>query len=210
MATTTASQQASAPQVRVGGARPPVRPGLVYNVAPHPSPMPQSPSQILNAGPSIQRMSKVYSSTAEAIANFKPTPREVISGIAPHVFDERKRRRSQRRSQGHGAPKPYWYENGQKRSSPLRGATIIAWDEHSIYLEQPDHKRATSPEKKVERELTPGSETEQVQESTTSDQTERVIINKRRVKLDKSSGWKHFRVDIHLLKFGLSAPSTKS
>ncbi len=44
-------------------------------------------------GPSLQRVAKVYASTAEAIAHFKPTPREVISGIAPHVFDERKRRR---------------------------------------------------------------------------------------------------------------------
>lgn len=85
-------------------------------------------------GPSLQRVAKVYASTAEAIAHFKPTPREVISGIAPHVFDERKRRRGQHRV----AAKPYWYApGGQKRSSPLRGATLISWDEHSIYLGTP-------------------------------------------------------------------------
>ncbi|EEB96013.1 hypothetical protein MPER_04926, partial [Moniliophthora perniciosa FA553] len=33
-----------------------------------------------------------------AAANFRPSPKDVISGIAPHVFDERRRRR--RRSSG--------------------------------------------------------------------------------------------------------------
>lgn len=42
---------------------------------------------------------------AAAIANFKPTPKEVISGIAPHVFDERKRRR--RRSMRRSSTRPY-------------------------------------------------------------------------------------------------------
>ncbi len=36
-----------------------------------------------SAGPSLQRVAKVYASTAEAIAHFKPTPREVISGDRP-------------------------------------------------------------------------------------------------------------------------------
>ncbi|KIK65817.1 hypothetical protein GYMLUDRAFT_70107 [Collybiopsis luxurians FD-317 M1] len=34
----------------------------------------------------------------EAIANFRPTHKEVISGIAPHVFDERRTRSRRRRS----------------------------------------------------------------------------------------------------------------
>lgn len=38
------------------------------------------------------------SSTALAIANFRPTSKDVISGIAPHVFDERRTKRSRSRS----------------------------------------------------------------------------------------------------------------
>jgi len=80
---------------------------------------------------SSQRPVNSNATTAEAIANFKPSPRDVISGIAPHVFDERKRRRFQKKR----ANKPYWYGPiGEKRSSPLRGATVISWDETSIYL----------------------------------------------------------------------------
>lgn len=97
----------------------------------------QEESQVVqpsdDAGPSSQRAKSptVTSTTAEAIANFKPSPRDVISGIAPHVFDERRRRRFQKKR----ATKPYWYgPNGEKRSSPLRGATVITWDETSIYL----------------------------------------------------------------------------
>lgn len=84
---------------------------------------------------SAQRAFKPYATTAEAIANFRPSSREVVEGIAPHVFDERKRRRSHPRSRSR-SPKPYWYAaaSGEKRSSPLRGATVISWDEHSIYL----------------------------------------------------------------------------
>ncbi|KDR68809.1 hypothetical protein GALMADRAFT_256671 [Galerina marginata CBS 339.88] len=147
---------------------------------------------VVDAGPSTpppKRVLKVYATTAEAIANFKPTPREVIRGIAPHVFDERKRRRSQKR-----APKPYWYmSTGEKRSSPLRGAAVISWDEHSIYLEQPEPpKRATSPERSE-----PAPLPVQVRDSISSEQ--RAVINTRRVKLQKS-GWKHFRVDVHLFR----------
>ena len=83
---------------------------------------------------SSQTVVKVYATTAEAIANFKPTHREVISGIAPHVFDERKRRRSQRRASS--PSRPYCNEP-EKRPSPLRGASVCAWEvEHSIYLSE--------------------------------------------------------------------------
>ena len=77
---------------------------------------------------------KVYATTAEAIAIFKPTHREVISGIAPHVFDERKKRRSQRRASS--PSRPYWCDEpvAEKRPSPLRGTSVCAWEvEHSIY-----------------------------------------------------------------------------
>jgi hypothetical protein len=79
----------------------------------------------VGVGLSSQAAVKLYATTAEAIANFKPTHREVISGIAPHVFDERKRRRSQRR--GSSSMRAHWCNEagGEKRSSPLRGH---AWE----------------------------------------------------------------------------------
>jgi hypothetical protein len=88
----------------------------------------------IGVGPSSQTVVKVYATTAEAIANFKPTHREVISGIAPHVFDERKRRRSQQRASSPSRP----YEPvTEKRPSPLRGTSVCAREvEHSIYLSE--------------------------------------------------------------------------
>ena len=75
---------------------------------------------------------KVSATTAEAIANFKPTHRQVISGIAPHVFDERKRRRSQRRTSS--PSRTYWCgSSGEKRPSPLRWTSVCAWEEHSVH-----------------------------------------------------------------------------
>ncbi|KIM38999.1 hypothetical protein M413DRAFT_447362 [Hebeloma cylindrosporum] len=137
-----------------------------------------------DAGPSSQRENSRTSTTAEAIANFKPSPRDVISGIAPHVFDERRRRRFQKKR----ATKPYWYgPNGEKRSSPLRGATVMTWDETSIYLEQPDTQRATTAENHETRN--PNSPRE--------DKTDQRVT--RRVNHNKT-GWKYFRVDTQLLK----------
>lgn len=83
----------------------------------------------------LSRPTPPVSSIAAAIANFKPTPREVISGIAPHVFDERRRRRTRRRSH---SPRPYHYgshKDGAK-SSPLRVSAVLVWDEEEslIYL----------------------------------------------------------------------------
>jgi hypothetical protein len=95
----------------------------------------------VGVGSSSKTVVKMYATTAEAIANFKPTPREVISGIAPHVFDERKRRRSQRRASS--LSRPYWYNEldseavAEKRPSPLRETIVCAWEvEHSIYLSE--------------------------------------------------------------------------
>ncbi|KAF8972443.1 hypothetical protein BDZ97DRAFT_1781021 [Flammula alnicola] len=152
---------------------------------------PRQRSASAGAGPSSQRVVKVYATTADAIANFKPTPREVISGIAPHVFDERKRRRNQQR-----APKPYWYSpSGEKRSSPLRGATIISWDEHSIYLEQSAPQHGGSAERVT---ATSSADVRDVENPEHSSQ-QATVIKKRPAILDKS-GWKYFRVDVHLLK----------
>jgi hypothetical protein len=70
------------------------------------------------------------------LASFRPTPHQIINCIAPHVFDERNRRRRYAK-QKHSADDLKGQRGcgrGLNRSSPLRGAVIIAWDEHSIYL----------------------------------------------------------------------------
>ncbi|KAF9466996.1 hypothetical protein BDZ94DRAFT_1305854 [Collybia nuda] len=87
-------------------------------------------------------------SIAAAIANFKPTPREVISGIAPHVFDERRRRRRRSRSP---RPHPYGLHNDGAKSSPLRVSAVIMWDdeENLIYLEQAE--RCAEPDEPAPR-----------------------------------------------------------
>ena len=89
----------------------------------------------IGLGSPSQATVKVYATTAEAIANFKPTHREVISGIAPHVFDERKTRRKRSQRRASSPSRTYWCErSGGKRPSPLGGMTACAWEEHSIYL----------------------------------------------------------------------------
>ncbi|KAF8179136.1 hypothetical protein BJ912DRAFT_645449 [Pholiota molesta] len=156
-------------------------------------------------GPSLQRVAKVYATTAEAIAHFKPTPREVISGIAPHVFDERKRRRSS--SQHRAKPKPYW-PYGQKRSSPLRGATIISWDEHSIYLEQPagdahdDLKDAVDEKAADVQRPTLSASAKEARDDDRSGEakTQQQRATKKRAAKHAKSGWRYLRVDIQLLK----------
>ena len=95
----------------------------------------ESTDSNVGIGSSSHTVVKVYATTAEAIANFKPTHREVISGIAPHVFDERKKRRSQRRASSPSRPYRCNEPVAEKRPSPLRGASVCAWEvEHLIYL----------------------------------------------------------------------------
>ncbi|CAA7266326.1 unnamed protein product [Cyclocybe aegerita] len=145
---------------------------------------------------SPQRTAKTYATTAEAIANFKPTSQQVISGIAPHVFDERRRRRSQRR-----ASYPRWYgtnANTGKRPSPLRGAMVISWDEHSIYLEQSDPQRCSttstvSPEETTKSEaLGPDQHAAEQTDAGINSHSPSVKISK--------SGRRYFRVDTHLCR----------
>ncbi|KAJ7596557.1 hypothetical protein C8J56DRAFT_917749 [Mycena floridula] len=57
----------------------------------------------------------------EAIANFRPTPKEVINGIAPHVFDERRRRR---RRSATWSPEISNKKGGGGESSPLRTVAL--------------------------------------------------------------------------------------
>ncbi|TFK18764.1 hypothetical protein FA15DRAFT_243710 [Coprinopsis marcescibilis] len=88
----------------------------------------------------------IRNTVAEAISRFRPTPRDVITGIAPHVFDERKRRPSQipGRHQRQRSPSPAANprrssNNGQGwyYRSPLRRSIVVKWDEsrdeYSVY-----------------------------------------------------------------------------
>ncbi|KAF9032459.1 hypothetical protein BDZ89DRAFT_578559 [Hymenopellis radicata] len=71
-----------------------------------------------------------------AIANFKPTPKEVISGIAPHVFDDRRVRR-RRNSTGRPRRRPSTGlacelrrpRTSAETPSPLRISAIITVEE---------------------------------------------------------------------------------
>lgn len=70
-----------------------------------------------------------------AIANFKPTPKEVISGIAPHVFDDRRIRR-RRNSTGRPRRRPSMVfacemrpRSSVETPSPLRISAIITVEE---------------------------------------------------------------------------------
>ncbi|KAG7440078.1 uncharacterized protein BT62DRAFT_938415 [Guyanagaster necrorhizus] len=66
---------------------------------------------------------------AAAIANFKPTPREVISGIAPHVFEDRRYLQRRRSSRRNGSPgRRQRGRQGAKRS-PLRVSAVINLDD---------------------------------------------------------------------------------
>lgn len=86
------------------------------------------------APPTLVSPPNVNISHADFIATFRPTPREVISGIAPHIFDDRRRRR--RASQRAASPRPrHWYDSHKgPESSPLRLSAAIAWDEHSVFV----------------------------------------------------------------------------
>lgn len=92
--------------------------------------------------PQILLPSQIMLPTTNAVARFKPSSRDVISGIAPHVFDERRRRRSSYASlgrQGSGrrssSPRWYGYRQGRPRASPLRMSVVISLDDRSIYIE---------------------------------------------------------------------------
>ena len=104
---------------------PPPPPCSVIDEAPSETP-------VIIIGP-LSRPLKIYSSTAAAIANFKPTPREIISGIAPHVFDEHKRRHG-KPARSHSKRRRLAEPRTGGKPSPLRGSAVISWDECSIYV----------------------------------------------------------------------------
>ncbi|THU90161.1 hypothetical protein K435DRAFT_274914 [Dendrothele bispora CBS 962.96] len=60
-------------------------------------------------------------SVAAAVANFRPSSRDVISGIAPHVFDERRRRRQRRDSSSTRRSSNHYHYYGRD-SSPGPGS----------------------------------------------------------------------------------------
>ncbi|KAF8798353.1 hypothetical protein BYT27DRAFT_7203449 [Phlegmacium glaucopus] len=178
----------------------------VVTVAEH-----QSTHLKIGVGSSSQA-AKVYATTAEAIANFKPTHREVISGIAPHVFDERKRRRSQRRASS-SSSRTYWCETGgEKRPSPLRGTTVIAWEEHSIYLNQPDPQRRSKENIETNSIGAFTSEATNVQrQGTTHNNTNGTTLEKiDSDNLKPEALWKYLRIDTHLFRLKTIAVKLKS
>jgi len=144
----------------------------------------------VGVGSSSQRAVKVYATTAESIANFKPTHRQVISGIAPHVFDERKKRRSQRRA---SSPlRPYWCDSdepvAEKRPSPLRGTSVCAWEvEHSIYLR----------EQSATNEAEPPQHQETAHNNTATNGTIEKISSDN---LKTEALWKYLRFDAPIFK----------
>lgn len=126
---------AEAPLADDGGILPPPQ-FLSVDVAPPPCSVVDealSETPVIIIGPSSRPL-KIYSSTAAAIANFKPTPREIICGIAPHVFDEYKRRHG-KPSRSHSKRRRSAEPRTGGKPSPLRGSAVISWDECSIYVE---------------------------------------------------------------------------
>ncbi|KAH6905808.1 hypothetical protein BKA70DRAFT_1291138 [Coprinopsis sp. MPI-PUGE-AT-0042] len=76
-----------------------------------PSPAPSSP-------PRSYIPSGYQSAAAEAISRFRPNHRDVIIGLAPHLFDERAKRPGE--APRSNVPLSYYNESGRLRPSPLR------------------------------------------------------------------------------------------
>lgn len=80
-------------------------------------------------------------SSAEAIARFRPSPKEIIRGIAPHVLEEHGMRRRRSRSQprysqvqiGGNRCSARRVNGTITRESPLRFSAIISWDSDGCY-----------------------------------------------------------------------------
>lgn len=164
---------------------------------------------------------KVYATTAEAIANFKPTPRDVISGIAPHVFDERKRRRSRRRASS--PSHTYWCNqpSREKRSSPLGGTIVCAWEaERSIYpgeqtaskhshlllwleanTDPPHRLKENNETNSIRAFTTPGTPNVQLQKTAHNNTATGTLEKINSDKLKTEQLWKYLRFDTKLLKF---------
>jgi len=154
----------------------------------------QSTRSIVGVGSSSQAAVKVYSTTAEAIANFKPTHREVISGIAPHVFDERKKKRSRSQRRPSSPKRTYWCNEpgGEKRSSPLRGTSVYA--ERSICLDDPQlHSKENIETNSIRAFTTPGPSIVQLQKKAHKNK-----INSDNLKIEAL--WKYLRFDARLFK----------
>ncbi|KAK7468272.1 hypothetical protein VKT23_002782 [Stygiomarasmius scandens] len=131
---------------------------------------PPSPSPFNSTSPNANTIAQPnylhpHSSVATAVANFRPSPRDVISGIAPHVFDERRRRRrgsrrssnsfsryerdsgsgSRSRSRSRSQRRPSLESSSRSasvarysvtcESSPLRVSAVIAVDDLDLFLD---------------------------------------------------------------------------
>jgi len=152
--------------------------------------VPSSTAATPNQGPSP---SALQSSIAAAIANFKPSSRDVISGIAPHVFDERRRRLRPRRSSTVIKRASRSFESsrlgGATESSPLRVSAVITVDEHGIVVTQPHRK----PDIVQPVELLKCT-------SRVDSKTEVVVVSP---KVDKPR-WRSLRIDIGVIKKTIS------
>lgn len=134
-AETSPTESGSLPVGAEGSSSTSSTPMTTTQISPPGLPPPPPPS------PQILLPSQIMLPTTNAVARFKPSPRDVISGIAPHVFDERRRRRSSyvslgRQGSGRRSSSPRWYgyRQGRPRASPLRMSVVISLDDRSIYI----------------------------------------------------------------------------
>jgi hypothetical protein len=86
------------------------------------------------------------SSTVAAFAKFKPTPKEIVSGLAPHVFEEHGMKLKRARSSPKPPPNPLRSIAARglgTKASPLRVSAIsceVDGETSRMYLfDQPDH-----------------------------------------------------------------------
>lgn len=72
-----------------------------------------------------------------ALLNFRPSSRDVISGIAPHVFDDQpsayRRSRSRRRRRTSSLERRRRSVSPAPHRSPLRLSAVISVDEHGAF-----------------------------------------------------------------------------
>jgi hypothetical protein len=201
---------AEAPPADDGAILPPPQ-CLSVDVTPPPcSVADEAPSEtpVIIIGPSSRPL-KIYSSTAAAIANFKPTPREIINGIAPHVFDDYKRRHG-KPSRSHSKRRPPAEPRMGGKPSPLRGSAVISCDECSIYVESEQRVReetgalTRSGDLRLEDECPAvpksGEALVSTQESKGSEdkrlEVTSIIPSRPPPKHDKIVRWRKFRFDI--------------
>ncbi|TEB29341.1 hypothetical protein FA13DRAFT_1711289 [Coprinellus micaceus] len=104
---------------------------------------------------------------------YKPSSRDVISGIAPHVFDERRKRRSVSRGRRNSGRWLHRHSGGfdpdgcgRPRASPLRRSVVVSWGEKSIYLEEATHAGTIT--SRISIDISTGLERKDLSDSSSS------------------------------------------